>query len=121
MVKYTFGTDDAGAKRLESIAEFFNPLAAAFIRQYLDGEPRQSAIDLGCGPGFTTDMLAQTTGCPDVYGLDSAAPFVEMARGRFPQYHFVEQDVTRLPFPAQADVMYVRFLLSHLKDAVQAV
>ncbi|MBI5960899.1 MAG: class I SAM-dependent methyltransferase [Chloroflexi bacterium] len=121
MVKYTFGTDDAGRSRLESIASVFNPLAAQFIRQHLSDQPCAVAADLGCGPGFTTDMLAQATGCSRVYGLDNAPYFLQMAAAHFPAYTFIQHDLTQIPLPVQADVIYVRFVLSHLPDAVQMV
>jgi trans-aconitate 2-methyltransferase len=121
MVEYTFGTDNAGASRLENIASFFNPLATQFIQTHLGGQPCLTAVDLGCGPGFTTDMLARVTGCAATCGLDNAAHFVQMAAARFPDYTFIQHDVTRIPFPVQADVMYVRFVLSHLSDVVQTV
>lgn len=121
MVKYTFGTDEPGLVRLESIAEVFNPLAASWIQRYLDGAARETAVDLGCGPGFTTDMLAQASGCRRVYGLDNASYFIDMAARMFPAYTFVQHDLTQLPLPVQADVMYVRFVLSHLADAVQTI
>lgn len=121
MVKYTFGTDDAGASRLEGIGSVFNPLAATFIQQHLDHHSCEAAVDLGCGPGFTTDMLAHATGCSQVYGLDGAAHFLQLAAARFPNYTFIQHDLTQIPFPVQADVMYVRFVLSHLPDVVQTV
>jgi SAM-dependent methyltransferase len=121
MTRYTFGTDDAGASRLESIASVFNPLAAQLMRTYLDDQPRQTAVDLGCGPGFTTDMLARASGCPEVYGLDNAAHFIQRAAARFPAYTFLQHDLTQVPFPVRADVMYVRFVLSHLSDPVEMV
>lgn len=121
MSRYTFGTDDPGLHRLASIASVFNPLAARFIRQQLGDQPRQVAADLGCGPGFTTDMLAQATGCPKVYGLDNAPYFLQMAASHFPAYTFIQHDLTHIPLPVQADVIYVRFVLSHLLDAVQTV
>ena len=56
-VEYTFGTNSAAALRLEEIGKYFNPRAADFIRQFASGVP-DIAVDLGCGPGFTTNMLA---------------------------------------------------------------
>jgi len=120
-MKYTFGVDDAGARRLENLAGFFNPLAEAFIRHYLDQQPRQSAVDLGCGPGFTTNMLARVSRCATTYGLDSAEHFIQIAKSRFPDYVFMQHNLTQLPFPVQADVMYVRFVLSHLSHPVDTV
>jgi len=54
-------------------------------------------------------------------GNGAAAEFIEMAARRFKDCTFVEHDVTRSPFPVQAEVMYCRFLLSHLTDAVKLV
>ena len=119
-MKYTYGTSESAECRLEEIAKFFNPLASEFIRQY-SKVPISSAIDLGCGPGFTTDMLYDVTHCPTVYGFDTSAHFIKRASARFKQCTFIEHDVTQVPFPVQADFMYVRFLLSHLKDVVELV
>ena len=119
-MKYTFGTDEAAARRLEEIARFFNPPAVDFIREHVDG-PVGSALDLGCGPGYTTDMLSSAIDCPDVYGLDTASAFLKMAADRFPGCTIVVHDVTRPPFPVRAQVMYVRFLLSHLRHVVDLV
>ena len=119
-MKYTFGTDEAAAERLEEIARFFNPPAVRFIREHVDG-PVASALDLGCGPGHTTAMLSSAVNCADVYGMDVSPQFLAMAAERFPHCTFVEHDVTKTPFPLQPAVMYVRFVLSHLRDAVGLV
>jgi trans-aconitate 2-methyltransferase len=119
-MKYTFGTDKAAARRLEEIARFFNPPAVDFIREHVRG-PVGSALDLGCGPGYTTDMLSSAVDCPEVRGMDISSQFLRMAAERFPHCTFVEHDVTKTPFPLQPAVMYVRFLLSHLRDVVDLV
>ena len=120
VTKYTYGTNELAECRLEEIAKFFNPLASEFIRQHIK-LPISSAIDLGCGPGFTTDMLYQATHCPQVYGFDTSANFLERASARFKLCTFIEHDVTQLPFPVQAEFIYVRFLLSHLRGVVALV
>ena len=119
-MRYTFGTTEAAANRLEEIAKFFNPLAHQFIRHYLS-DPTSSALDLGCGPGFTTDMLSRATGCPNAYGMDKSADFLKLATARFKHCIFIEHDVTKTPFPLRTDVMYLRFLFSHLKNVVELV
>jgi ubiquinone/menaquinone biosynthesis C-methylase UbiE len=119
-MKYTFGTDEAAAHRLESIARFFNPPAVDFIREHVGGSVR-SALDLGCGPGYTTAMLSSAVDCPHVYGMDVSSQFLTMAAERFPHCKFVEHDATKTPFPVRAEVVYVRFLLSHLHDVVGLV
>jgi trans-aconitate 2-methyltransferase len=75
------------------------------------------ALDLGCGPGFTTHMVKQAAVCREIYGFDRSDDFLELARARYPTYHFMKHDVTTIPFPIHADIIYARFLLSHLKNA----
>jgi trans-aconitate 2-methyltransferase len=120
LVRYTFGTSKKAANRLKEIAKYFNPLAYDFIRQFLQ-KPVRTALDLGCGPGFTTNMLKQATGCKHVYGFDLSDFFLKQAGTRYPAYHFIKHDVTDTPFPINADIIYTRFLLSHLKNAVKIV
>src|SRR5512138_3119422 len=119
-MQYTFGTSQAAAARLEAIPEYFNPLAAELLGRYCPAAPAL-AVDVACGPGFTTQMLARATGASVTYGLDSSREFLDLARAQFPHCRFVEHDVTRVPFPVRADVLYARFILSHLAEPVEVV
>jgi SAM-dependent methyltransferase len=119
-MRYTFGNDEAATRRLEDIAEFFNPLATEFVRTHVR-RPVDIAVDLGCGPGFTTGMLAKALPGAAVTGIDRSSASLEAARARFPRHDFVEHDVTDLPLPVEAGVMYARFLLSHLSNPVELV
>lgn len=119
-VQYIFGTSASAAARLEAIAKVFNPLAADLISRFVPTPPKV-AVDLGCGPGFTTDMLACATGCARTYGLDNSQEFLDAAGQRFGHYAFLHHDVTHVPFPITADVMYARFLLCHLPDPLDVI
>ena len=119
--KYTFGTDDAGAARLETIAQYFNPQAEQFIQKHRNAQPVETALDLGCGPGFTTAMLARVTNASSTIGLEKSSDFVAYATKRFPQCTFVQHDITQLPFPQSGNVIYCRFLLSHLPNPVALI
>ena len=119
-MKYTFGTDNTAKSRLKAIAGFFNPLAKAFVRKHLPG-PVGAAMDLGCGPGFSTRMLCETVDCGTVYGLDNAEDFIQAARKENPDLKFIQHDITRAPFPVKADIMYCRFLLSHIPDPASVI
>lgn len=114
-MRYTFGTDETAARRLEEIAKIFNPLAEHFIRNNLN-KPIDTAIDLGCGPGFTTDMLARGADCRIAYGLDNSEAYIAYAGNKFPNLNFIKHDITKTPFPLTADIMYTRFVLAHLRD-----
>jgi trans-aconitate methyltransferase len=90
--------------------------------------PPALAYDLGCGPGYTTGMVAHVTRATRTVGLDSSASFVAAARARHeaPQtgghLEFTAHDVLALPFPAgPAGLIYCRLLLAHLADPAGAV
>ncbi len=119
-MKYTFGTNTTAASRLEEISKFFNPLAGDIIRKNVSLTP-EIAIDLGCGPGFTTKMVAESTQAKNVYGYDNSEEFLTFAETQYPKYTFIRHDITDIPFPYKADFMYCRFLLSHLKDPVNLI
>lgn len=119
--RYTFGNSEAAARRLGEIAVIFNPRSMEFVRAHAPSGV-DLAVDLGCGPGFTTEMLAAATGAGRVVGLDRSADFLRMAGERLPRCEFIEHDITRTPFPCgAARVIYARSLLSHLRDPVPLV
>src|SRR5262249_8251935 len=55
-------------------------------------------IDLGCGSGTFTALLARAGF--DCVGLDISAKLVAVGRRKHPQIEFVAGDIERLPFPA---------------------
>ncbi len=61
----------------------------------------ERALDIGCGPGLTTEALARAVGREgSVLGIDIAPPMLAIARQRcsgLPQASFELADVTRLP------------------------
>jgi trans-aconitate 2-methyltransferase len=119
-MRYSYGTDNEAAQRLELLAGLFNPHSEFFIRNYCVGSV-ESALDLGCGPGFTTDMLANATGCSRIYGIDNSENLLSQASEGFPQYTFIRYNVNEKPFPVKPHIMYARFLLTHLKDIISLV
>lgn len=118
--EYTFGTSSTAASRLEETAKYFNPLAADLIQRFVS-IPCDKAIDIGCGPGFTTNMLAAAANCRKTYGVDKSREFLDIATQRFANCTFVEHDVAQVPFPVTADVMYARFVLCHLREPLKLV
>ncbi|MGH8899380.1 MAG: class I SAM-dependent methyltransferase [Egibacteraceae bacterium] len=125
--RYAFGDDPAAVRRLARLAELFEPTSRAFLARAVTDPPRL-ALDLGCGPGHTTRLLAEATGAAQTVGLDRSRAFLDRARARElggvprkPQggggMRFVEHDVTTAPFPVgPADVIFARYLLSRLAD-----
>lgn len=118
---YTMGDNPLAGDRLALLAEVFEETSGAFLAELAPAGPAL-AVDLGCGPGFTTRLLADTTGARRTVGLDASENFVERARRLHPDLEFEAHDVTLVPLPAApADVIFVRYLLTHLPDAAQAI
>lgn len=120
---YAFGDSETAALRLELVARLFAPTSRAFLAGSVDGRTIALAVDVGCGPGYSTRLLAETVRPHRTVGLDSSASFVELARARAADgVDFLEHDVTLVPFPAAlADLAYCRFLLSHLAQPVEVL
>ncbi len=118
---YLFGDTDRAAQRLRVLAEVFAESSRPFL-QGMAETPPQLAIDLGCGPGYTTHLLADATQCARAVGLDSSEHFIALAgRDATERVSFVRHDVTQVPFPTgEGDLIYCRMLLTHLQDS-QAV
>lgn len=113
---YTFGDSDLAARRLYLLAEAYAEPSAAFLKQFVPS-PVQRAIDLGCGPGYTTRLLHETVGAAKTIGVDSSERYIELAQSDASSgLEFVCHDVMDNPPIAQADVAYSRFLLTHLAE-----
>ncbi len=120
--EYLFGDSDVAARRLEVLARVFAGSTRDFLAEVRD-ENRALAIDLGCGPGFTTHLIVDTLRCDRVLGLDASPRFIELARATAnDRVSFALHDVCAVPFPsAPADAIFCRFLLTHLKDPANIV
>jgi trans-aconitate 2-methyltransferase len=120
---YTFGDTDLAAIRLRLLARVFQPGSAQLLEQLptLAGEV---ALDLGCGPGYTTQLLADHVGSERVTGLDQSPKLLEAAAREHtsPRLAFAQCDVTAQPFPAApATALYARFLLTHLREPARVL
>jgi len=125
--RYAFGDNAAASERLGVLASVFEPTSRALLRTLGAGGDRswepKVVLDLGCGPGHTTAMLAEVFPSASVVGIDSSPAFVAEADASAPaRCRFTVGDVTRTPLPgAPADVVYGRFLLVHLPDPLATV
>ena len=122
MEDYLFGDSDLAAQRLQLLAEIFAETTRAFIvdvaGEAAEGRAARVAVDLGCGPGHTTRLLADALPRERVVGLDNSEHFLELAnRTATGRMSFLLHDLTKTPFPIDGiDLMFERFLLTHLAD-----
>jgi SAM-dependent methyltransferase len=121
--EYTFGDSDLAARRLALVAAVF----AKTTRQFLltrAGVAPGFAIDLGCGPGFTTELLRATVGPQRLLAVDSSPAFVAAAAKRLADDRTRMLCADALDLPAEvadADLTFARFLLTHLRDPLAAI
>ena len=120
---YTFGDSDLAAERLRRLASVYEPSSAAFLEKY-GNTGGALALDLGCGPGYTTRLVASHVSTERVIGLDQSSKLLEQAeRERADDcVSFLRADVSQPPFPTEpAKLLYSRFLLTHLRDPDQVI
>jgi trans-aconitate 2-methyltransferase len=67
--------------------------------------PRR-VIDLGCGPGNSTAVLAARWPDADIVGLDSSAAMVERAREDFPDREWIHGDISSWQADEPFDVVF---------------
>ena len=116
MSNYRFGADQSAADRLRLVAAAYEPVSRPFLVANAPLSPNV-ALDLGCGPAFTTELLRDVCDPQTIVGIDSSETFVAAARVRLPAVRFEQHDVTKLPLPGTpADVIYARLLLAHLAE-----
>src|SRR5438128_2733129 len=75
---YLFGDNDLAAARLALLAEVFAPSSREFLQRFGGWRPRR-ICDVGCGPGLTTRLLAETFAGSEVVGVDTSEQFLRLA------------------------------------------
>lgn len=121
-MSYLFGDSATAQSRLDLLARTFEPPTREFLSSF---RPRGTslAIDLGCGPGHTTRLIADTLPIEKIVGLDKSPSYVEAASHSTPPHiSFLVHDVVSIPFPLPpADLIFCRFLVTHLPTPDQAL
>ncbi len=75
-----------------------------------------SVIDLGCGPGNSTELLVEHFNSATVRGLDSSSDMVDAARKRLPAVAFDTADIGQWDEPGPFDVIFANAVLQWLPD-----
>ena len=115
---YTFGDNQGASLRLRRLAEVYeletrDLLNAAALLS--TGRCFELALDLGCGPGWSTELIQATLAPKRTIGLEASEAYVAEARSNHPKLEFIRHDVLTAPFPVRdADFVFCRFLLTHL-------
>lgn len=117
MASYLFGDTDTAARRLRIVAAVYADSTRAFLRARGPYRP-QHAVDLGCGLGYTTHLIAEALDAAQVIGLDISERFVASAQQtRTDVVAFALHDVAQVPLPAcPSALLFCRLLLTHMPD-----
>jgi SAM-dependent methyltransferase len=115
---YAFGDVELAARRLQLLDRVFAEPSRALLGVAASG-PIGLAVDLGCGPGWSTRLLSETLRPFRLAGLDTSQSFLQMARAAGPPgTAWFSHDITSVPFPTgPADLLHARFVLCHLPEA----
>lgn len=112
--------------RLERQARVARALELAWLRE-LDLPTDSRVMDVGCGPGFMSEALAELVPDGRVVGVDADLDLLRQGRRRLAEggranVRFVHASVDDLPLEtASADLAYARFLFQHLPRPVDAM
>ncbi len=126
MGEYVFGYTNKELLRLELQAELFEneskrTLELAGIKEGMN------CIDIGCGNGYTSILLAKLVG-PNghVTALDISLEAIESAKKNAKKHgidniDFIIGDINNLNLNRDYDLVYSRFLFTHLEDPKRAL
>src|SRR5436190_101830 len=77
--------------------------------------PRR-VVDLGCGPGNSTELLVERFPGAQVIGLDGSPDMLCQARARLPAVTFLEADLATWTPPEPADLLFANAVMQWVPD-----
>jgi trans-aconitate 2-methyltransferase len=89
------------------------------VRDLLAAVPTRDvhiAVDIGCGPGNSTEVLLARFPHATITGLDSSADMLAASRKRLPNVRFDETDIEAWSEPGPFDVILANAVLQWLPD-----
>lgn len=100
------------------MGRFSEPLSAEFVR-LVDPSQGQRVLDVGCGTGALTAVLARRLGPAAVAAVDPSASFVAAVRKRLPDVRAERAPAERLPFPdGSFDAAIAQLVVHFMPDPV---
>jgi SAM-dependent methyltransferase len=117
---YTFGDDDIASRRLARLATLYDGETRALVARAIP-RPPPLALDLGCGPGWSTRLVHEVSHAHRTVGIDASDRYVAEARHRQPGLEFVVADIAAALPISGAELIVSRFLLTHLARPADAL
>ena len=126
MTAYAIRGGEEGARRLELLARVMAPTTEALLDR-VGVAPGMRCLDLGCGGGHVSRSLAARVAAQGhVVGLDMDGVKLRVARrdtdaAGLGNVTFQEADVTELADSGRYDLVYGRFIVSHLANRLDFI
>lgn len=119
----TYWNGPAGDKWAQYNSDIDRNLAAVdeTLLKFAGPQPGERVLDIGCGAGTTSRMLAEAVGPGGtVTGVDISQPMLALARSRVhvKNIQFIEADATHYPFQPDFDLIFSRFGVMFFTDPV---
>jgi 2-polyprenyl-3-methyl-5-hydroxy-6-metoxy-1,4-benzoquinol methylase len=120
--RYAIGGGGEGRERLRVLSQVLLPTTTRLLDRFSISSSAR-CLDVGCGGGDVTALLAARSPDGAVVGTDIDAIKLELARPTLPSHVElrVEDIATTVASGAHYDLVYARFVLSHLGDAASWV
>ena len=84
-------------------------------------EDPSAAVDIGCGPGNSTELLVERFPGAAVTGLDTSPAMLAEARTRLPSARFVEADAADWRPESPVDLIFANAVLQWVPDHLGAI
>lgn len=105
----------------EFMGRYSEPLAGLFA-DWVEASPGRRALDVGCGPGALTALLAQRLGDDAVNAIDPSPPFVAALAHRLPGVQVEQATAEHLPFAdATFDLVVASLVVHFMPDPVEGL